>query len=111
MENGTKYLELTDGTFDTEVIKTSTPVLVDFSAEWCGPCKMMGPVIEDLANEYAGKAKITKIDVDVNPLTTSKYGVRSLPTLLIFKDGNVVDKIIGAVPKKVITEKLSAYLN
>ncbi len=111
MENGTKYLELTDGNFDAEVIKTSTPVLVDFSAEWCGPCKMMGPVIEDLANEYAGKAKITKIDVDVNPQTTSKYGVRSLPTLLIFKDGNVVDKIIGAVPKKVITEKLSAYLN
>ncbi|MBO9702090.1 MAG: thioredoxin [Sporocytophaga sp.] len=111
MENGTKYLELTDGNFDTEVIQTSTPVLVDFSAEWCGPCKMMGPVIEDLANEYAGKAKITKIDVDVNPQTTSKYGVRSLPTLLIFKDGNVVDKIIGAVPKRVITEKLSAYLN
>lgn len=111
MENGTKYLELTDGTFDTEVIKTSTPVLVDFSADWCGPCKMMGPIIEDLANEYEGKAKITKIDVDVNPQTTSKYGVRSLPTLLIFKDGNVVDKIIGAVPKRVITEKLSAYLN
>jgi len=111
MENGTKYLELTDGNFDTEVIKTSTPVLVDFSADWCGPCKMMGPIIEDLANEYEGKAKITKIDVDVNPQTTSKYGVRSLPTLLIFKDGNVVDKIIGAVPKRVITEKLSAYLN
>ncbi|GAL85679.1 thioredoxin [Sporocytophaga myxococcoides] len=111
MENGTKYLELTDGNFETEVIKTSTPVLVDFSAEWCGPCKMMGPIIEDLANEYEGKAKITKIDVDVNPQTTSKYGVRSLPTLLIFKDGNVVDKIIGAVPKRVITEKLGAHIN
>jgi thioredoxin 1 len=111
MANGTKYLELTDGNFDTEVINTSTPVLVDFSADWCGPCKMMGPIIEDLANEYEGKAKITKIDVDVNPQTTSKYGVRSLPTLLIFKDGNVVEKIIGAVPKRVITEKLSTYMN
>jgi thioredoxin 1 len=111
MENGTNYLELTDENFDTEVIQTSAPVLVDFSAEWCGPCKMMGPVLENLAREYEGKAKITKIDVDVNPQTTSKYGVRSLPTLLIFKDGNVVDKIIGAVPKRVITEKLSTYLS
>lgn len=104
-----KAIELTDSNFD-QIVNSDTPVLVDFWAEWCGPCKMIGPVVEELANEYEGKAVVAKLNVDENPQTTAKFGVRSIPTLLVFKKGQVVDKQIGAVPKSVLASKLQAQL-
>ncbi|MEQ8552378.1 MAG: thioredoxin [Cyclobacteriaceae bacterium] len=104
-----KPIELTDSNFE-EYINTDKPVLVDFWAEWCGPCKMIGPVVEELAGEYDGKAVIGKVDVDANPEVSAKFGIRSIPTLLVFKNGEVVDKQIGAVPKTVLSEKLEAQL-
>lgn len=104
-----KAIELTDSNFD-EVINSGKPVLVDFWAEWCGPCKMIGPVVEELAGDYDGKAVIAKLNVDENPHTTAKFGVRSIPTLLVFKGGQVVDKQIGAVPKSVLNQKLAAQV-
>ncbi len=104
-----KAIELTDSNFD-QIVNSDTPVLVDFWAEWCGPCKMIGPVVEELANEYEGKAVVAKLNVDENPQTTAKFGVRSIPTLLLFKKGQVVDKQIGAVPKSVLASKLQAQL-
>ena len=104
-----KAIELTDSNFD-QIVNSDKPVLVDFWAEWCGPCKMIGPVVEELANEYEGKAVVAKINVDENPQTTAKFGVRSIPTLLVFKKGQVVDKQIGAVPKSVLASKLQAQL-
>jgi len=105
-----KPIELTDANFAEEVEKSSNPVLVDFWAEWCGPCRMVGPVVEELAGEYEGKAKIGKVNVDNNPEVSVKYGIRSIPALLIFKNGEVVDQIIGAVPKNQIKNKLDAQL-
>jgi thioredoxin 1 len=105
-----KALHVTDATFDAEVLNSSTPVLVDFWAEWCGPCRMIGPVVEEMAGEYEGKAKITKVDVDSNPQISMKYGIRSIPTLLIFKNGQIVDQIVGAVPKAILKKKLDAQL-
>lgn len=105
-----KPLELTDTNFETEVLKSNEPVLVDFWAEWCGPCKMIAPIVEDLAEEYAGKVKIGKLDVDNNVQTAAAHNVMSIPTLLLFKDGKVVDKIIGAVPKSDIKKRLDAVL-
>ena len=104
-----KAIVLTDANFD-EVINGSQPVLVDFWAEWCGPCKMIGPVVEELAGEYEGKAVIAKLNVDENPGTTVRFGVRSIPTLLVFKGGQVVDKQVGAVPKSVLAQKVEAQL-
>lgn len=104
-----KALELTDATFEA-TIKSDKPVLVDFWAEWCGPCKMIGPSVEELASDYEGRAVVAKINVDENPLVTAKYGVRSIPTLLVFKNGQVVDKQIGAVPKSVLAGKLAAQV-
>ncbi|MFV1884601.1 MAG: thioredoxin [Balneola sp.] len=104
-------VEFTDSNFDEEVLKSEHPVLVDFWAEWCGPCRMIGPVVEEMASEYAGKAKIGKVNVDHNPEVSVKYGIRSIPALLIFKDGQVVDQIIGAVPKTHLTKQLDAQLN
>jgi thioredoxin 1 len=104
-----KAIVLTDANFD-EVINGSQPVLVDFWAEWCGPCKMIGPVVEELAGEYEGKAIIAKLNVDQNPDTTVRFGVRSIPTLLVFKGGQVVDKQVGAVPKSVLAQKVEAQL-
>jgi thioredoxin 1 len=104
-----KAIVLTDANFD-EVINGSQPVLVDFWAEWCGPCKMIGPVVEELAGEYEGKAIIAKLNVDQNPGTTVRFGVRSIPTLLVFKGGQVVDKQVGAVPKSVLAQKVEAQL-
>jgi thioredoxin 1 len=104
-----KALEITDGNF-AEVLASDQPVLVDFWAEWCGPCKMIGPVVEELAGEYEGKAVVGKVDVDSNPEMSAKYGVRSIPTLLVFKGGEVVDKQVGAVPKAVLAGKIDAQL-
>jgi thioredoxin 1 len=91
--------EVTDGNFEQEVINSEIPVLIDFWAPWCGPCRAIAPVVGELANEYAGKLKVVKMNVDDNPLTPSRYGVRSIPNLLFFKGGQVKDQIIGAVPK------------
>ena len=105
-----KALEFTDGNFEAEVLNSDKPVLVDFWAEWCGPCRMIGPVVEEMAGEYDGKAKIGKVNVDNNPEISVKYGIRSIPALLIFKDGQVVDQIVGAVPKPQLTKQLDAQL-
>ncbi len=100
---------ITDANFK-EVLDTDKPVLVDFWAEWCGPCKMIGPIIKELAADYDGKAIIAKVNVDENPSTSAEFGIRSIPTLLIFKNGEIVDKQIGAVPKAVLAGKLDAQL-
>jgi thioredoxin 1 len=101
-----KALEVTDSTFEREVLQAQQPVLVDFWAVWCGPCKAVAPIVEELASEYEGKLKVMKLDVDDNPRTATAYGVQSIPTLLIFKDGKPAERIVGAVPKKVIVDKL-----
>lgn len=103
-------LEITDGNFEEVVLKSSKPVLVDFWAEWCGPCRMVGPVVEELANEYKDKAVIGKLNVDFNPKVATDYGIMSIPALLFFKDGKLVDKQVGAVPKHVLANKLEAQL-
>jgi len=104
-----KTIELTDSNFD-QIIASDKPVLVDFWAEWCGPCKMIGPVVEELAGDYEGKAVVAKLNVDENPQTAAKFGIRSIPTLLVFKGGQVVDKQVGAVPKSVLNQKLAAQI-
>ena len=101
---------LTDDNFAQEVLEASTPVLVDFWAAWCGPCRMIAPIVEELAGEYEGKAKVCKLDVDSAQKTAAEFGIRSIPTLLIFKGGKVADQLIGAIPKQQITEKLDAVL-
>jgi thioredoxin 1 len=104
------YITLTDENFENEVLQSSEPVLVDFWATWCTPCRAIAPLIEELATEYKGKAKIAKLDVDHNQNTSADFGIRSIPTLLIFKDGKVVDQIVGAVPKSTLVEKLNRQL-
>ena len=104
-----KAIEITDSNFE-EVINSNQPVLVDFWAEWCGPCKMIGPVVEELAGDYEGKAVIGKVNVDENPNVSAKFGIRSIPTLLVFKGGEIVDKQVGAVPKGVLSQKLDAQM-
>ena len=106
-----KPVEITDANFQIEVLQSDKPVLLDFWAEWCGPCKMVAPVVEELAKEYDGKLKVGKVDVDSNQQTSMQYGIRSIPTLLIFKGGKVVDQLVGAVPKKMLAEKVAKYLN
>jgi len=103
-------IQITDSNFEQEVEKSDIPVLIDFWAVWCGPCKMIAPIVEELAVEFEGKAKIGKVDVDNNPVIASKFGIRSIPTLLIFKGGKKVDEIVGAVPKPMILSKLKAQL-
>ena len=98
--------EFTDANFENEVLKSEQPCLVDFWAEWCGPCRMVGPVVEEIAKDYEGKLKVGKVNVDQNTQTASKYGIMSIPSLLLFKQGKVVDQIVGAVPKKHMIEKI-----
>lgn len=102
-------IEITDGNFE-EILNTDQIVLVDFWAEWCGPCKMIGPSVAELATEYAGRAVVGKIDVDANPNTSVQFGVRNIPTLLFFRNGEVVDKVVGAVPKATLANKLNALI-
>jgi len=103
-------LNVTDENFQTEVVDSDLPVLVDFWATWCGPCRMIAPSIEELAREYDGRVKICKVDVDNAQQTAQGFGIRSIPTLLIFKDGKQADQLIGAVPKSAIEDKLKAVL-
>ncbi len=103
-------LHLTDASFEKDVLMNDKPVLVDFTATWCGPCRMIAPIIEELASEYDGKATIGKMDVDENPETSMNFGIRSVPTLLIFKGGQVVDQIIGATGKERILAKLRPHM-
>lgn len=110
MEKIMNAVQLTDATFKSEVVDSTIPVLVDFWATWCGPCKAIAPVIEEIAGEYAGKLKVGKVDVDANQAVAMQYQIRSIPTLLIFKGGTVVEQIVGAVPKKSLLEKLSKHL-
>ena len=103
-------IALTDDNFSEEVLQANEPVLVDFWAAWCGPCRMVAPIVEELAGEYDGRAKVCKLDVDAAQKTAGEFGIRSIPTLLIFKERKVADQVIGAVPKTQITEKLDAVL-
>jgi thioredoxin 1 len=103
-------LEFTDSNFDKLVINSDKPVIVDFWAEWCGPCRMVGPIIQEIGVDYEGKAVVGKVDVDSNPGISAKYGIRNIPTILFFKNGEIVDKQVGSVPKQVFIKKLEAIL-
>ena len=103
--------EFTDANFEDDVTKSEIPVLVDFWATWCGPCKAIAPLIEEIAEQYDGKVKVGKLDVDQNQNSAMKYGVRSIPTLLILKNGEVINQIVGSVPKAEITDKLESIIN
>jgi thioredoxin 1 len=103
-------LEITDANFEEIVLKASQPVLVDFWATWCGPCRMVGPIIEDLSGDYEGKAVVGKVDVDAHQEFAAKYGVRNIPTVLLFKGGEVVDKQVGVAPKATYAAKIDAVL-
>jgi thioredoxin 1 len=103
-------LEITDATFDEVVLKSDKPVIVDFWAAWCGPCRMVGPIIDEVSNEYEGKAVVGKVDVDANQEFAAKYGVRNIPTVLVFKDGEIVSRQVGVSPKQVYTDAIDALL-
>jgi len=103
-------LAVNDSNFDEVVIKSDKPVLVDFWAEWCGPCRMIAPIIEEISNEYSERALVVKCDVDNSPGVAAKYGIRNIPTILFFKDGKVADKQVGAVPKNNFVTKLNALM-
>jgi len=103
-------LKVTDDNFEQEIINSDIPALVDFWAEWCGPCKMVSPIVEELAKEYDGKVKVGQMNVDENRQTPAKYGIRAIPTLILFKNGNVAQTIVGAQPKSAIEEELKKLL-
>ncbi len=103
-------LEITDSNFEEIVLKADKPVVVDFWAEWCGPCRMVGPIVSEIAEEYKDKVVVGKLDVDNNPEIPMKYGIRNIPTVLFFKDGEIADKQVGAAPKNVLTGKLESLL-
>jgi thioredoxin 1 len=107
---GLEVLEVSDATFDQEVLRSEQPVLVDFWAVWCGPCKAIAPIVDSLAAQYAGKLKVAKVNVDQNSATPSRYGIRGIPALLLFKGGKVADQIVGFVPQEVIDEKVKRLL-
>lgn len=104
-------IEITDQNFEEVVMKSDKPVLVDFWAEWCGPCRIVGPIVEEIAKEYEGKAVVGKVNVDHNPNISMNFGIRNIPTLLFFKNGQVVDKQVGAVPKKILSDKLDVQMS
>ncbi len=108
---GANVINLTDETFDREVLQSDLPVLVDFWAEWCGPCKMMAPTVDAIAAEYAGRLKVAKLDVDANGGSAMRYQIRGIPTLLLFKGGRVVDMRVGAVPKSEVVRMISPHLS
>jgi len=103
-------ISISDSNFEQEVLQSDIPVIVDFWAEWCGPCKALTPIVEELGEDYAGKVKVVKMDVDANPQTPMKYSIRNIPTLLFFKNGEKVDKQVGLVPKKKLEKKLQLHL-
>ncbi len=103
-------LEITDANFEEIVLKADKPVILDFWAVWCGPCRMVGPLVEEIGNEYEGKSIVGKVDVDSNPGVSAKFGIRNIPTILYFKNGEIVDKQVGAVPKQILVNKLEAIL-
>lgn len=107
---GNGPMHVSDSDFKTTVLESKTPVLVDFWAAWCGPCRMIAPFVEEIAKDYAGKAVVAKMDTDANPQTPMQYGIMGIPTLIIFKNGQEVDRIVGAVPKAMISKKLDAAL-
>ncbi|BDA39596.1 thioredoxin [Candidatus Atelocyanobacterium thalassae] len=102
--------QVTDSSFKTDVLESEVPVLVDFWAPWCGPCRMVAPVVDEIAEQYAGQIKVVKLNTDENPNTASQYGIRSIPTLMIFKGGQRVDMVVGAVPKTTLASTLEKYL-
>jgi thioredoxin 1 len=106
----TEPIEVTDATFDSEVLQASTPVLVDFWAAWCGPCRMIAPVVNEIAGEQAGVLKVAKLDVDQNPATSTRFGVQSIPTLIVFKDGQPVERIVGYMPKERLLDRVRPHL-
>ncbi|UCG60558.1 MAG: thioredoxin [Candidatus Zixiibacteriota bacterium] len=106
-----KPLNITDDTFEEEVLQSDKPVIVDFWATWCGPCKMIAPILEEIADEYSGRVKVVKLDVDVNNQTAGKYNIMSIPSLLFFKGGEMVDQIVGAMPKAQLTARLEKVLS